>query len=220
MTKKQTVTVAGVPVTVQAADGVLTVTIGGFDPAAADGLLRVHPRFGTAAAGVYIAGAAGDTAHRPDQRWFFDLYPGPPGATESIRLCDGCFQAATGLLAECEDGCPQDLDHAGLCLRASPDECQWCGTPGRLHDISRADVGHLLPTVGEEHEGLWFLHWADGRRGPYPSAQAAWDDWHARPPALQDRTHPLPAPPARHGPGPVNPERFTPKKEPSVHDCP
>ncbi|HCU91814.1 MAG TPA: hypothetical protein DHU96_03390 [Actinobacteria bacterium] len=100
MTKKQTVTVAGVPVTVQAADGVLTVTIGGFDPAAADGLLRVHPRFGTAAAGVYIAGAAGDTAHRPDQRWFFDLYPGPPGATESIRLCDGCFQAATGLLAD------------------------------------------------------------------------------------------------------------------------
>ncbi len=49
--------------------------------------------------------------------------------TETILLCDGCFQAATGLLAECEDGCPQDLDHTGLCLRASPDQCQWCGTP-------------------------------------------------------------------------------------------
>ncbi len=182
MTEKQTVTVAGVHVTVQAADGVLTVTIGRFDPAAS-GLLRVHPRFGTASAGVYIADETGDTAHRPDHRWFFDLYPGPCGATESMRLCDGCFTAATGLLAECDDGCPQDLDHTGLCLRASPAECQWCGTPGRLREISRADVGHLLPAVGEEHEGLWFLHFADGRRGPYPSAQAAWDDWHASPPA-------------------------------------
>jgi hypothetical protein len=40
--------------------------------------------------------------------------------TETILLCDGCFQAATGLLAECEDGCPQDLGHTGLCLRSSP----------------------------------------------------------------------------------------------------
>ncbi len=220
MTKKQAVTVAGVPVTIQTADGVLTVTIGRFDPAAADGLLRVHQRFGTAAVGVFIADAAGDTAHRPDQRRFFDLYPGPLGATESIRLCDGCFQAATGLLAECEDGCPQDLDHAGLCLRASPDECQWCGTPGRLHDISRADVGHLLPTVGEEHEGLWFLHWADGRRGPYPSAQAAWDDWHAMPPGPAG-PHPPPARtagPARPRPG--EPRTICPGRSRAGHDCP
>jgi hypothetical protein len=103
--------------------------------------------------------------------------------TQTILLCDGCFQAATGLLAECEDRCPKDLDHTGLCLRASPDQCQWCGTPGRLREVSRADAGHLLPSVGEEDEGLWFLHWADGRRGPYPSAQAAWDDWHASPAA-------------------------------------
>ena len=26
--------------------------------------------------------------------------------TETILLCDGCFQAATGLLAECEDRWP------------------------------------------------------------------------------------------------------------------
>jgi hypothetical protein len=181
VTEQQTVTVAGVPVTVQAADGVLTVTIGRFDPAAADGLLRIHPRLGTAAVAVSIAGATGDTAHRLDQHRFFGLYPGPPGAAESLLLCDGCLQAATGLLAECEDGCPQDLDHTGLCLRTSPGQCQWCGTSGRLHNISRADVGHLLPTAGEEHEGLWFLHWASDRRGPYPSAQAAWDDWHASP---------------------------------------
>ena len=183
MTEQQTVTVAGVPVTVKADDDVLTVTIGRFDPAAVGALLRVHPRFGTAAVGVYIADETGDTVHRPDQRWFFDLHPGPRGATESIRLCDGCFTAATGLLAECADGCPQDPGHSGLCLRASPGDCRWCGTPGRLREVSRADVGHLLPTVGEEHEGLWFLHFADGRRGPYPSAQAAWDDWHASPAA-------------------------------------
>ena len=106
MTEKQTVTVAGVPVTVQAADGVLTVTIGRFDPAAAGALLHLHPRFGTATVGVYIANETGDTTHRPDQRWFFDLHPGPRGATESIRLCDGCFTAATGLLAECDRRLP------------------------------------------------------------------------------------------------------------------
>jgi hypothetical protein len=178
VTKKETATVAGVPVTVQAADGVLTVTIGRFDPAAADGLLRVHPRFGTAAVGLYIAGATGDTAHRPDQRWFFDLYPGPPGATETILLCDGCFQAATGLPAECEDGCPRELDHVGLCRGTGSDDCQWCGSEARLHDVRRADVEHRLPTAGEEDEGLWWLRFPDGALGPYPSEQAAWDYWH------------------------------------------
>ena len=101
--------------------------------------------------------------------------------TQTILVYDGCFQAATGLLAGYEDRCPKDLDHTGLCLRASPDECQWCGTPGRLREVSRAGAGHLLPSVGEEDEGLWFLHFADGQRGPYPSARAAWDDWHASP---------------------------------------
>jgi hypothetical protein len=47
--------------------------------------------------------------------------------------------------------------------------------------VSRTDVNHQLPTVGEDDEGLWFLRWPDGQRGPYPSAQAAWDDWHASP---------------------------------------
>jgi hypothetical protein len=107
VTEQQTVTVADVPVTVKADDGVLTVTIGRFGPAAS-GLLRVHPRFGTASVGVYIAGETGDTAHRPEHRWFSGLYPGPRGATESLRLCDGCFTAATGLLAGCDDLCRQD----------------------------------------------------------------------------------------------------------------
>jgi hypothetical protein len=75
MTEQQTVTVAGVPVTVQAADGALTVTIGRFDPTAARPLLHLHPRFGTATVGVYIADETGDTTHRPDQRWFSGLYP-------------------------------------------------------------------------------------------------------------------------------------------------
>jgi hypothetical protein len=38
------VTIAGLPVTIQAAAGVHTLTIGRFDPAAADRLLRVHRR--------------------------------------------------------------------------------------------------------------------------------------------------------------------------------
>jgi hypothetical protein len=42
--------------------------------------------------------------------------------------------------------------------------------------------GAFFRPFGEEDEGLWFLRWADGRRRPYPSAQAAWDDWHADPP--------------------------------------
>jgi len=214
VTEQQTVTVAGVPVTVQADDGVLTVTIGRFDPAAAGALLHLHPRFGTATVGVYIANETGDTTHRPDQRWFFDLYPGPRGATESIRLCDGCFQAATGLLAECEDGCPQDPGHAGLCLRASPAECQWCGTPGRLHEASHADIGHLLPTVGEEHEGLCSC--------TLPTAGAAPTPRRRRPgttgtpaPGPPDLTATTPCP---HRPGtgqrPANP-RSIPWKEPN-----
>jgi hypothetical protein len=190
VTEQQTVTVAGVPVTVQAADGVLTVTIGRFDPAAAGALLHVHPRFGTASVGVYIANETGDTTHRPDQRWFFDLYP----ARAMRRKASVCAMAAS----QPPPACPPNAKTAArktpatraLCLRASSDECQWYGTPGRLREVSRADVGHLLPAVGEEHEGLWFLHFADGRRGPYPSAQAAWDDWHASPAAARlDRLH-------------------------------
>jgi hypothetical protein len=111
-------------------------------------------------------------------------------AAQPILLCDGCFTAATCLLAESDDRSPQDPGRTGLCLRAGPGQFQWCGTPGRLREVSRADIGHLLPAVGEEDEGSWFLHWTDGRRGPYPSAQAAWDDWHANPPApTRKRVH-------------------------------
>jgi hypothetical protein len=96
-----------------------------------------------------------------------------------ILLCDGCYQAVTGLPAVCEDGCHQGLDHTGLCLRRSGQACQWCGRPDRLREMDRDEVEGQLPTVGEENEGQWFLHWLRERQGPYPSAQAAWDDWHA-----------------------------------------
>ena len=33
--------------------------------------------------------------------------------------------------------------------------------------------------MGEEDEGTSWLHFADGTQGPFPSAQAAWDYWHA-----------------------------------------
>ncbi len=179
MTEKHTVTVAGVPVTVTIADRVLAVTVGRFDPAAADGLLRIHPRSGTSAVGIFVADENGDTAHKPDHRWFFELHPGPPGAAGTLLLCDGCYQGATGCLPHCEDDCPhEDPGHAGLCYRGGPDACQWCATRDRLHEVPRAGAGHL-PAAGEEDEGQWWLHFIDGRLGPYPSQQAAWGGWHA-----------------------------------------
>jgi hypothetical protein len=59
----------------------------------------------------------------------------------------------------------------------APAECQWCGAPGRLHEVPRADVERRLPTVGEEDEGTCWLHYTDGSQGPFPSAQDAWDYW-------------------------------------------
>ena len=82
MPGKETVTVAGVPVTVQVSDGHLAVTVGRFDPSAAGGL-HIHPLYGTSCVGLYIADENGDTAHKPDQRWFFDLHPACPAAAEA-----------------------------------------------------------------------------------------------------------------------------------------
>lgn len=178
MNEKKTVTVAGVAVTVTVAGRELAVHVGRFDPQAAAGLLRVTTLSGTAAVAVHVAGEGGPAG--AGERWVAGLYPAPPGpAEQQLLLCDGCFQAAAGLLAECQDGCPHgDLDHDGLCLRDSPSECQWCGSPGRLHEVPRASVGQRLLTVGEEDEGLWHLHFTDGAQGPFPPAQAAWDYWH------------------------------------------
>jgi hypothetical protein len=171
------VTVAGVPVTVTVAGRELAVRVGRFDPQAAAGRLRVNRLSGTAAVAVHVAGEGG-----PDgtgERWVAGLYPAAPGAAEQLLLCDRCFEAATGLLAVCQDGCTRDLDHDGPCLRDSPDECQWCGATGRLHEELGVNIAGCLPTVGEDGEGLWFLRYADGAQGPFPSAQAAWDYWHA-----------------------------------------
>ncbi len=135
------VTVAGVPVTVTVVGHELAVRVGRSGPQAAAGRLRVSSLSGTAAVAVHVAGEGG-----PDgtgERWVAGLYPAAPGAAE-LLLCDRCFEAATGLHAVCQDGCMRDLDHDGLCLRDSPDECQLCGA-----------------------------------QGPFPSAQAAWDYWHA-----------------------------------------
>ena len=158
------VTVAGVPVTVTLTGHELAIRVGRFDPQAAAGRLRVNRLSGTAAVAVYVAGEGG-----PDgtgERWVAGLYPAAPGAAEQLLLCDGCFQAATGLLAECQDGCTRDLDHDGLCLRDSPDECQWCGEPGRLHEVPRAE--HRAPPAH------------GGRRGRGPVVPAL-HRRHARP---------------------------------------
>ena len=120
---------------------------------------------------VFVADPAAD----PD--WDGTEFFGEVGPGGVLLLCDGCYQAATGQLAECEDGCPQDLGHTGLCLRASTGQCQWCGAEDRLRQVRRDNVD--LPTAGEENEGQWFLHWPGGRQGPYPSERAAWDAWHS-----------------------------------------
>ena len=175
--KMRKVTVAGVPVTVTVVGRELAVQVGRFDPQAAARLLRINRLSGTAAVAVYVAGEGGPGG--TGERWVAGLYPAPPVAQEQVLLCDGCFQAATGQLAECQDGCPHGgPGHDGLCLRDSPEECQWCGAQGRLHEVPRADVERRLPTVGEEDEGLWHLHFADGAQGPFPSARDAWDYWH------------------------------------------
>ena len=96
-------------------------------------------------------------------------------------LCDPCYQGGTGLLPECEDGCSKNLDHCGLCLIVSGNQCcSWCGQPGRLHEVEPGTVNcDAMPTVGEESEGQWFLHWPSSRQGPFPDADAAWGYWHA-----------------------------------------
>jgi hypothetical protein len=64
-------------------------------------------------------------------------------------------------------------------VRDSPAERQWCGTQSRLHEVPRTGVERRLPTVGEEDQGVWWLHFTDGAQGPFCSAQAAWDYWHS-----------------------------------------
>ena len=99
MNEKKTVTVAGVPITIAVAGRELAVQVGRFDPQAAAGRLRVNSLSGTAAVAVYVAGEGGPGG--TGERWVAGLYPAAPGAAEQLLLCDGCFQAATGLLAEC-----------------------------------------------------------------------------------------------------------------------
>jgi hypothetical protein len=174
---RKKVTVAGVPVTVTVAGHELAIQVGRFDPQAAAGRLRVNRLSGTASVAVHVAGEGG-----PDgagERWAAGLYPAEPGTAQLLLLCDRCFEAATGLHAVCEDGCRLDLDHEGLCLRDGPSECQLCGAHDRLHEVERVNVDRCLPTVEEDGEGLWYLHYTDGAQGSFPSAQAAWDYWHA-----------------------------------------
>lgn len=98
---------------------------------------------------------------------------------EVQQLCDGCYEGATGLPAECRDGCCQDLDHEGLCLELTEGTCTWCGDNGqRLTEVDYPDVAGKLPTVGEENEGMFWLHWPGERQGPFASESEAWTYWH------------------------------------------
>ena len=107
------------------------------------------------------------------------LYPDAPGAAEQLLLCDGCFQAATGLLAECQDGCRRDLDHAACACATARTSASGAANQARLDEVPRAEVQQRLPTVGEEAEGMWHLHYADGTQARSPRPRTAWDYWHA-----------------------------------------
>lgn len=64
-----------------------------------------------------------------------------------VLLCDECWEAATGLLAECQDGCNLSLSHHGECgpypagMR-SQDRCDNCGTIGRLTRTEIVNIGY------------------------------------------------------------------------------
>lgn len=117
----------------------------------------------------------------------------------TILLCDPCYQGATGLMPECEDGCDAPLEHEGLCQPEpahqgtrcagsdcsdrshlwETDTCAWCGQSDRLHEVPREpELIAKLPTVGEEDEGVWWLHWPKDEMGPFASAQDAWLAWY------------------------------------------
>lgn len=58
-------------------------------------------------------------------------------------VCDDCYKLATGLLAECQDGCARTLDHPGVCLNSSSDgsACVGCAaTDERLTVIEQGDL--------------------------------------------------------------------------------
>ena len=66
-----------------------------------------------------------------------------PATAGPIRLCDGCYEAVTGLRAECLDLCSLSLSHAGLCdPRAETDQpCERCGETGhRLTEYEPQDA--------------------------------------------------------------------------------
>jgi hypothetical protein len=133
-----------VPVEVAYGDGVLTVKAGRFDPAGAAGrLVREHPRL-TARLALTVAGQGGQPAQEAGQRLLFDLCPEPAGGGY-LLLCDGCYQAATGLEAGCEDGCGKGPGHVGTCRYGWPEECHCCGGRDRLREVQRASAGPCLP---------------------------------------------------------------------------
>lgn len=99
--------------------------------------------------------------------------------TARFLLCDGCYQATTGLPARCAPGCARP-PHLGLCLtRTARRCCGWCGAPGRLHDVPGDQVRHLLTVQAEDHDGTWRLEFPGRRQGPFATdgdARAAWHD--------------------------------------------
>jgi hypothetical protein len=64
--------------------------------------------------------------------------------TGTIMLCDPCWEAGTGLRAECADYCSLDLNHDGLCDDREHagvlTECEFCGKEDRLTTEDRVNL--------------------------------------------------------------------------------
>lgn len=81
----------------------------------------------------------------------------PPAAV--LLLCDECWEAGTGLRAECADFCSLGLNHYGLCdehpRAGTPTACQNCGRTGRLHEqeAQYTDPGDLARAKVEQEAG-------------------------------------------------------------------
>jgi hypothetical protein len=65
-------------------------------------------------------------------------------ASGTALLCDPCWEAGTGLVAECQYECSRDLAHCGECgHRYAPEGQAWCDRCGAVNRLTREDIANL-----------------------------------------------------------------------------
>ena len=79
---------------------------------------------------------------------------------EAQWLCDDCFHTVAGWLAECEEGCAQDLSHDGTCdpYAWSGVLCTRCGDWGRLTELAPENDPHRDTELQPRGSGLGTAH--------------------------------------------------------------